>query len=54
MMFHFSGALIEVGFFLNICVEVVMLDNRGGYSLYVLDGSYGSKGIDACQLVCCK
>ena len=29
-----------------------MLDNRGGYSLYVLDGSYGSKGIDFCQLVC--
>ena len=37
-----------------------MLDNRGGgggggggYSLYVLDGSYGSKVIDVCQLVCC-
>ena len=30
-----------------------MLDNKGGYSLYVLDGSYGSKGTDVCQLVCC-
>ena len=53
MMFHFFGALIEAGLFRTYASKFIMLDNREGYYLYVLDGSYGSKGIDVCQLVCC-